>query len=272
MKKLSAIYHLFVYIVSVCLIIVVQSCSENPVLTEPVPVNVSIESISPEHPLKIGEKFQAVLNVENLNSYYVDNHILFNNIYHFQNRVSGDTIFSYVPYMPVSFSNWILKFYIYKSNVGGSIFYEVQDTLDVLPEYCATGVCIKWSDLDSIGEYDSYYYPEFYGDQYKWIAESNNDTITLVLDVPGSDEGYIETKIKFLDNDANILPEFVELTKIVYDFGAEWSDTLKSGIIKIQDWDTSSIVSGIILAELVSPQISKPVPPTRSIFWFDFSQ
>ena len=253
------------------LILMFQSCNENIITPEPATVKVSIESIIPNHPLKIGEKFKMIVNVENLDTASVNHWFYINDQFHYDNTVKGDTIFTYLPYIPSNSIEWMIK--VMASTYNGSEFtyYYGQDTLDVIPENCFSNVCTKWSDLDSIDEYDSYYHPEYYGDQYKWVCQTNDDTITVIQVTPGCDEGYAEVKLKLLNVGNNILPEFISLTKFVYCFGTVWGDTLTSGIIKIQDWNTSGIVSGIILSELKPTQILKPDLPTRRVFWFNFN-
>lgn len=150
-------------------------------------------------------------------------------------------------------------------------YYYGEDTLRVIPENCSLGICVKWSDLDSITEFDSYYKPEYFGDEYKWDSEIIGDTITSRQLLPGCDDGHGELKLKFKDRGPNNLPEFLELTKFNYCFGTVWGDTLTSGIIKLQDWNTNGILIGIILSELKPPQLGKPDLPTRRVFWINFT-
>ena len=248
-----------------------NSCKENIVPPEETSVKVYIESFIPDRPLKIGEKFRMIVKVKNLDSASVDHGFYLNDQFHYDNSFNEDTIFTYVPYIPSNSTEWVLKVMAHTFKGSEITYYYGQDTLDVIPENCLPSICTKWSDLDTVTEYDSYYYPEYYGDQYRWICETNNDTIILTHRTPGSDEGYVELKIKFVDKGINNLPEYLELTEFVYDFGTQTGDTLKSGMIKIQNWDTAGIISGIILSELEPIQISKPAMPTRRVFWFDFS-
>jgi hypothetical protein len=264
--------HRFVILFFLMLNLMFQSCKENPITPEPVSVIVSIESIIPNHPLKIGEKFRMIVKVKNLDSASIDHRFYINDQFHYDNSVKEDTIFTYVPYIPSNSTEWMLKVMAHTFNGSDFTYYYGQDTLDVISENCLPTICTKWSDLDIVTEFDSYYYPEYYGDQYRWICETNNDTITLIQRTPGSDEGYVELKIKFIDKGINNLPEYLELTEFVYDFGSQMGDTLKSGMVKIQNWDTTGIVSGIILSELEPIQVSKPVLPTRKVFWFNFNK
>jgi hypothetical protein len=211
------------------------------------------------------------VKVENLDSSYIDHRFYINNQHHFDNSVRGDTIFSYLPYIQSNSNEWLIIASAYTYDGRDFTYYNVQDTIDVIPENCFSNVCTKWSDLDSIFEYDSFHFPEYYGNQYKWFCEISGDTITLIQRTPGCDEGYGEVKLKFLDKGSNILPEFIELTKFNYCFGDVSGDTLTSGIIKIQDWNVSGIVSGIILSELQPIQVLKPVLPTRRVFWYNFN-
>lgn len=258
-------------LIFIILILVFQACKENIITPEPAPVKVSIESIIPNHPLKIGEKFKLALKVDNLDSCHIDHRFYINNQYHFDNTVSHDTIFTYLPYIMSNSNKWIIKFSAYTFNGSTFTDYYGIDTINVIPEVCYPNTCTKWSDLDSIFEYDSFYRPEKYGNQFKWICETNGDTITLIQRTPGCDEGHEEVKLKLLNNGPNILPKFISLTKFVYCFGTVWGDTLVNGIIKIQDWDTPGILSGLILSELKPSQILKPDLPTRRVFWYNFN-
>ncbi|NWF90063.1 MAG: hypothetical protein HXY50_11460 [Ignavibacteriaceae bacterium] len=261
------------YIIIILLfIIMLQSCKENLITPESVSITVSIESIIPNHPLKVGEKFKIIVKVENLDTAKIDHRFYIDDQYHYDNYVKKDTIFTYVPYIPSTSNKWILKVSAYTYNGIDFTDYYGKDTIDVVPENCVSNlICIKWIDIDSIYEYDSFYHPEYYGDQYKWTCETNDDTITIIQVTPGCDEGYEEVRLKLLNIGNNILPEFISLTKFVYCFGSVWGDTLTSGIIKIQDYNTSGIISGIILSELKPTPSYKPDLPTRRVFWFNFN-
>jgi len=252
------------------LIFLFQFCNESPVTQDTDAVKVTVKSIVPAHPLKIGEKFKMIIKVENLDTALVDHRFYINDQFHYDNTVNKDTIFTYLPYITNNSIKWMIKVSAYTYNGSDYKYYYGLDTLDVIPENCPSNVCTKWSDLDSIYEYDSYYHPEYFGDQYKWDCESSGDTITFIQVTPGCDEGYEKVKLELFNNGSNFLPEFISLTKFVYCSSTELGDTLKSGIIKIQDWDTSGIVSGIILSELKPIQILKPDLPTRRVFWFNF--
>jgi hypothetical protein len=247
-----------------------NSCKENLVPPEETPVKVYIESLIPDRPLKIGEKFMMIVKVENLDSAKVTTNYWINDLFHYNNDVSGDTLFSYVPYIFSSTNKWIIKPLVYGYNGISSTEYSTQDTVVVITENCLSNICIKWSDLDSIKEVDSYIKSIFNGNNYKWVADKNYDTLTISISIP-TGEGYNTLKLKLLDKGANTLPEFLEFNRFLFDGYSQWSNTLSSGIIKIQDWNTSGVISGIILSELEESVGNDPDLPTRAVFWFDFS-
>lgn len=81
------------------------SCKDNIVVQKEVPVIISVKNIIPAEPLKIGQEFKMEINVQNLDNVFVDYHYYVNNQFHYDNYSYGDTIFSYVPYLPINFNN-----------------------------------------------------------------------------------------------------------------------------------------------------------------------
>ncbi|TDJ56783.1 MAG: hypothetical protein E2O46_00540 [Ignavibacteria bacterium] len=196
MKIISAILFLIMFIS------LFNSCEENLIPPDINPVKISIESITPNRPLKIGEKFNLVIKIENLDSASLSSNLFINNQFHYDNNINGDTIFSYVPYIPSTLDKWIIKANAYTFNGNYFTEYDVEDTLDVIIENCLPDICVKWSDLSRVNEIDSYGYPGIYNEPAKWIAEENNDTITLSQTTRNSDDKHKILELKLLDKGA----------------------------------------------------------------------
>lgn len=150
-----------------------------------------------------------------------------------------DTIYSHVPY-DVSIGKILLK----SSGGDDSIFVEDILIFDSSPQ----GVKVVWSDLNyRIDEYISTFkHIEWF--QFIWTVNIEEDTIKVSGKLQAG-EYWGDFILNLQDKGANLLPEFLDgYVQIFTDFGGNFHYPLHRGIIKIQDWNVDSLISGRVLS------------------------
>ena len=171
---------------------------------------------------------------------------------------STDTLFTYIPFGAetgsIKISYW--DGFVFHDTIG------ISNQLNVVQECDTLSICVLPYNVDvSITEEMSRRVDLSHDKMVDWNAEINNDTVTISRSYEHIDWGITKT-LKFLHTDNQQLPRLLSYISIrVGDTGTR-IDTLKTGIIKIQDWDTSGIVSGRVFGEYWEP--------LNDIFWFNF--
>ena len=101
-----------------------------------------------------------------------------------------------------------------------------------------------------------------------WRANRQGDTIQIIRGFSTGDE-YYEYHIVLISQRAIQLPRPVALwTYIKPDYPGAWTDTVRVGILKIQEFDTSGVISGRFFGK---PSISKILSGTFA-FWVDLKR
>lgn len=232
---------------------------------------VYIEKIIPDRQLKIGEKFIVIIKAENMPvkmSPFLD--LTMNGKEYFGNEYKTDTILTYVPYTPVCSNKWI-----FKALAGfqvGPILSErhfLTDTLDVVSENCTGGVQVKWSDIDSVAESESFTLYGNIGEIYRWKGSIAGDTVTLVSLTPYGDDGLKQLTFKFIDMGPNQLPRFISAEGMIGGISGCARETIRNAIFKIQSWDSHGIISGIFLPEVIGIWAHFDI---KKVFWVNMKK
>jgi len=131
---------------------------------------------------------------------------------------------------------------------------------------CQSQLCVIWNRLDSIREQDASV-TTHYGAPVPWSASVHGDTVELFRTYYPSDEASVNQILKFRHMNNNVLPEFISG---YYTVNSTWPppvriDTLSRGIIRIQGWNDSGIVSGRFFGEYDINFWDYEIT-----FWYDF--
>jgi hypothetical protein len=252
------------YIFVPILLLTLYYCSEtsNPVQSQSPKPRVFIKSIEPSQ-LQVGMDYKIAVGHENGNLDLYQNVVFNNRLWHDADSVRGDTIYSYVPYIHFAPLYRELKI---QAQIDSAQYYDI-DTVYVFPNTCQNGVCISWNDLKNINENDSHYWGKI------WTGETNQDTVILTHIMPFGDDGTATRELKLISNSHGELPEFISFERRVFEVHhGGFTDSLRNGLIKIQDWNLNGIVSGYIFPELIEDFWSDyDIWPKKIVFWFDFS-
>lgn len=136
------------------------------------------------------------------------------------------------------------------------------DTI-IVSEESPDSVIIKWFDLSyEINERDAFL--EGFSGLLAWQGTLSEDTVSFSITGLCGDECNFIIELKLKEVQSLDLPEFVSLIRTRSDYysGIE-TDTLKAGIVKIQDYDLAGVVSGKVFSEYWEPR--------GLTFWYDFS-
>ena len=226
---------LFIIIFFLFLLFFTYTCTEDDKIVTPPQDDSNIRITSISHlSARQGEKVTALgKNLDSYNLLYVE----INNEKVEFNRTSDSTISLFIPY---NGSSGQFVFYFYS---------EIHDTILTSPrititDYCVSGLCIDWNTKDKIFETDSWV-KAFANDSVKWNLETVDDTLFFERNGLCHDECGFWHTIAFKKNRNNELPEFLFS---VYK-KREWlvpdvDDTLRYGVIRIDQWDSTTAYSG----------------------------
>jgi hypothetical protein len=85
---------------------------------------------------------------------------------------------------------------------------------------------------------------DWLGHHCAWSAEVRLDTVHIRRRHGTGDEIY-EDHFTFIDDNEGQLPRLLKAWRVAFpDYPETWSDTIRAGVMKIQDWDTSGVMSG----------------------------
>ena len=258
---------IFLYIFVPILLITLYNCVEtsNPLQPQSTKPRVFIKSIDPSQ-LQVGMDFRVVVGYDNGNPSAYGSVVYNNGLWHDADSINGDTIYSYIPYLHFASPYRELRITASFDNIN---YYDV-DTVYVFPNTCLSGICVGWNDLKTIKEEDSYSYS--IDGLEGWLGEIHQDTVRIWRRNLGCDEGSVLKEIKFLSNGSNILPELLSLKVDVFCWPHPTrTDSLRHGLIKIQEWSLNGVVSGYVFSELLDFGSDYDIWPKKIVFWFDFS-
>jgi len=172
----------------------------------------------------------------------------------YPDSLTTDTLFSHIPYKAISGPLQL--------NVSSKAY--VFEQLEVL-EACPNAVVVMPYNLNKPVTEKASWYVEPGGRTYTWQGTVSGDTLTLTRYVPGGDEVRYTQKLKLLKKPNGGLPAYISFIRIKEDFQAGTKETnrLMQGIIKIQDFSFTGLVSGKLFA--------REYEPYGLMFWYDFS-
>jgi hypothetical protein len=94
---------------------------------------------------------------------------------------------------------------------------------------------------------------DWQGRHRAWVAELRGDTVHIWRGYSTGDEAY-EHHIKLLDGGLGRLPSIISIWGVaIPDYPGTRVDTIRTGILKIQDWNTSEVMSGRFFGKPWSP-------------------
>jgi len=224
-------------------------------------IELKIKSIQPQNPT-VGDKMKIVLQGLGNNYDYSVGHLLYNDDLWqgHADSANKDTIFTYVPYISNT-NKYELRFWL---GIDTSS-YTLSQSYRVNNQY-PSGINVIHNDEGPI--YKSNRNRIFPLDNNNWQIKISQDTVKMWLKGIIHDEAYATLKINFIDTPG-------ELPKLLYyinenhdsDGADTWivRDTLKHGIIKIEDWNENGVYSGKVYAPL-EPFEERYFLPPKTVF------
>lgn len=236
---------LFIFLIS-CTIII-PSCKKNDNIVESSLTQSGI-SFEPQR-VKVGQKIKISIQDGNIN-FKPDEQIFFNGCWNMADSIVGNTIYTFVPYIPNAPEDWKVRIEMHSNDS----VYQVEGVLKVETEASISPVTITWNPLNPVSEGESFYYPKAYSRQYGWSGKKSNDTIYLTQIYPAS-ESYGEFKFLFHDNGPGKLPELISAVQILYPdfFPTEpytMRDTIKQVLVHIDKWGSGNVFSGRVFPQV----------------------
>ena len=226
-------------------------------------MEIQIKSIKPQNPT-VGDKMKIVLQGLNENYDYSVGHLLYNDELWqgYVDSTNKDTIFTYVPFI-YNTTQYNLHF---KVRID-TIWYNLATNYIVNNDYL-TGINVIDNDEGQINK--SHTNKIYFWNVCDWNFEQNEDTVNVWQQYPIHDEAYAILSLQFLENSKNGLPKFLSFIKTHHDsYGGSESwvvrDTLKQGIIKIEDWNENGVYSGKVYAPL-EPFEERYFLPPKTVF------
>jgi len=212
-------------------------CSkEDQIINPPIKSDVPIISLS-DTSIRIGEKIFAYK--KDLNNYKLYK-VMLNNAY-VPSIIVSDSVFSL--FIPYDASNGKFRFYFYSSTNRDTILES--PNVSIIKD-CTEKVCIDWNTKEILNGQDSWI-TDFVGDTIKWNISIRSDTVMIQRGFMCGDECYSTNTVVFRNNLTNQLPDYIYS---IY-WTRDWinpiiEDTIKSAVIKIDKWNSSSIYSGTL--------------------------
>ncbi|MGE5411004.1 MAG: hypothetical protein ACM3MI_08590 [Clostridiales bacterium] len=236
---------LFIFLIS-CTIII-SSCKKTDNIVESSLPQSGI-SFEPQR-AKVGQKIKIFVQHSDIN-FKPDDQIFFNDCWNMADSIVGNTIYTFVPYIPNAPEDWKVRFGMhYKDSV-----YLVEGVLKVETEPGISPKTVTWNPVDPVSVAESFYFPKAYSLQYGWNGKKSNDTIYLTQKYPAS-ESYGEYKLVFHDNGSGKLPELISAVKILYpDYlpiePNTLRDTIKQVLVRIDKWGSDNVFSGRVFPQV----------------------
>jgi hypothetical protein len=211
------------------------TCSEDEKIVNPPSDGTKIDTISLSYSsARQGEKIVA--KWKDLNNYNLA-YIELNNEDVVFNKTSDSTISLFIPYIA---TDGQFVFHIF-SQIGDTVLFSPRISITDL---CTSGICLDWNTRDKIVESDSWI-RTFTVDTLKWTFESSSDTLFFKRDGICHDECHFWHTIAFKRMLNNQLPEFLFAVCKKREFLVpDVNDTLRNGVIRIDQWDSASVYSG----------------------------
>jgi hypothetical protein len=221
--------------VFVLLILSITGCSTEDPPTKPQENPLPQENIQITHlshiSARVGEKI--VVHGKNFNKYTL-HFAKLNDEYLKSNRTSDSTISLFIPHNAQS-GRFTLVFNS-----------PANDTTLTTPEIsitdpCPADFCMDWNTKAAIEESDSWS-KGLYNDTVKWNSETYSDTLFITRTGNCGDECSYTNTIAFKNNQSGQLPQFlyaVFTKRESMGGGPDINDTLKTGIVRIDAWDSS---------------------------------
>ena len=211
------------------------TCSEGEYIVNPPSNNTKIDKISLSHSsARQGEKIIAKL--KDLNSYNLA-YVELNNEDVVFNKTSDSTVSLFIPYNAKD-GKFVFHFY---SQTGDTILTSPEISIT---DICKYGLFIDWNTKDKIVESDSWI-STFTVDTLKWTLESKGDTLFFTRDGICHDECGFWNTIAFKMKQSYQFPEFLFAVYKKWEWMVpDVNDTLRSGVIRIDQWDSTSVYSG----------------------------
>jgi len=214
---------------------------------------VKVESIIPKRGY-VGQKTLVVLKKEKKSIEYLATAELNSDDFSLE-TISGDSIYFTVPYL-----SEFKDFYLFANDSENDSTYKIRIDIDPYPESCGNSLCIKWNNVEKVADTIQQ------SNEY-WEAKIIGDTVKLIYTKSYPDLIYHRTVI-FKNNGSNYLPEFISL----YDEDDHGhKDTLETGLAKIDKWDLSGAISGIIYSEKWESKLKHPAYTFHSSYGFYYT-
>ena len=225
---------LFIAFFLLSMVIFFACTEENNVVTPPgSDNNINISSLS-QSTARIGEK--VIIKGRNFNSYEQLYYVKLDTLPAAFNRTSDTTISVFIPYGAAD-GQFTLNF------VSPGKDPPLTSPPITITGSCTANLCIDWNTTDAFVETDSWI-NDFNG-TVKWDYEIHNDTIFISRQADCGDECSFRNTIAFMNNADNELPEFLfSVYKKLELLKPDINDTVKSGIIRIDKWNSAEAYSG----------------------------
>jgi len=198
----------------------------------------------------------------------------------FQSKYSILLLFNHkYYYYPDSILDNILLIHIPFEGIYDSLFiweYFSPETIGVISDFhfiaeCDTDeICLLSYNLNT--PLTAHQAMQTGGGLKEWSVDKSNDTVTVDRSFPTLVELAITQRCVFKSLGNNLLPELIDCYFIEHqDFGRNDTLRLYAGIIKIQNWDITGILSGRVIgrARTKSKQISGQAD---FAFWYDITK
>lgn len=244
MRRVSDLLLLIMVLLPISLMMI--SCKEESNLTNIETPSVEIMQIEPLR-AKIGEDIRIVLKINDRN-YIPDGSVYFNNCWNRADSIKGDTLYTFVPFIPNAPEEWKLEV----STSAKNYTYRASSDLSVETEVCFAPVSVKWNFLSPVSPEEANYISSAL---YKWEAQRNQDTIQIIRKQEFNDENNPEIRVLMLDKGKDHVPAHIAIYSMTqYDYGTGEKririDTIKQALIRIDNWDSEGVLSGRIFPQV----------------------
>jgi len=144
------------------------------------------------------------------------------------------TIYSFVPFGAVSGQLKVIAGAVERLTPPFTVIEAVNTTMLTVHDYDISPAIIETDSM----------VVDLMGIQRVWLAEKRSDTVHISRSHSTGYEIWTYNLV-LRDKGPGQLPEFLQaFVHIKPDYPGEWTDTVRAGILKIQDWDPNAVVSG----------------------------